>query len=521
MKFPRFHPTRWTGPLAIALLVGCAGQPESGAEDGSGTAEAETAGSSYAAGAGGAEVILRLPVSTELEPARQHLLAGLDRVDMLDFVEGNEHFEAAVEADPSFAFGYLQVANSSTSLAEFTTNLARAEEHAEGASRAEQLMIEISRKGFDSDREGQLAAAQELVQVQPESPRAWLALAGVQTGLDRNEEARASMRKAIELAPSMAAAHMRLGNSFLFSEPKDFAEAETHMRRAVELRPGEPNTHDLLGDVHRAQGNLEAARADYTRAAELAPEDGSPIQQRGHVNSFLGDYEAARADFDRAMELGKANERPAFAVFKAFIHVHAGEPQRAIDELVALADRIDGMGIPEPTGLKINALTNAVTIALHEEELDQAAQLIARTAALMRKQAEQVGTDPFRRGQEAGIAYLEGMLAAKRGDFQTARARADRIAELVEPDANPRKMEPVHELRGAISFEQGKPGEAAEHFRQGNLNNTYIEYWLARSLEAAGRTEEARALYEEIANNNFNSVGFALTRREAAQKAAA
>ena len=81
---------------------------------------------------------------------------------------------------------------------------------------------------------------------------------------------------------------MQLGNSYLFNEPRDFDRALESMETLVALLPDEPISHDLLGDVHRARGNLEGARDAYTRAAELDPENGLPMQQRGHVNSFLG-----------------------------------------------------------------------------------------------------------------------------------------------------------------------------------------------------------------------------------------
>jgi hypothetical protein len=53
-----------------------------------------------------------------------------------------------------------------------------------------------------------------------------------------------------------------------------------------------------------------------------------------------------------------------------------------------------------------------------------------------------------------------------------------------------------------------------------HANTMYIRYQLAQALEGAGQTEEARALYQQVATFNFNSVGFALVGREAAEKAA-
>lgn len=463
--------------------------------------------------------IYELPISTNLESAREHFMSGVQAADLGRFLDAREHFEQATALDPTFASAYLNLANAAVSLEEFTTNLKRAEEAASYATPEEQLLIEIARKGFDSDVEGQYAKANELMQTAIESPRAWLAVATVQSNLNHHDDARLSLQRALGLAPNMVAAHMQAGNSYLFAEPRDLDKAETHMKNAVELAPTEPNPHDLLGDVYRAQGELEKSREAYTEAAKFSGTDGSPYQQRGHVNSFLGDFEAARADYDKSISMARDNQAASFGVYRAFVNVHAGDPAAAIEELETHASKIDNMNVPEPTGLKIFALGDAATIALHHDMLDKAEQLTGEWTTLMRAQSDQIGTDEFYRGQEAAIAFREGLLATKKGDFSTAVEKADAIARFVEPDANPRKLEPVHELKGAIAYEQGNFEEAAGHLRQGNVqNNIYVKYYLAKSLEGAGQTEEANRLFQEVATWNFNGVGAALTRREAMQK---
>ncbi|HEU5261935.1 MAG TPA: hypothetical protein VFU41_11005 [Gemmatimonadales bacterium] len=461
-----------------------------------------------------------IPITTTSAAARSHFLQGQRDTDLGRFIEGNAHFEQAIAADPSFAFGYLNVANTANSLEEFKTHLALAERHAEGASEAERLLIQMTRKGFDNDLEGQLALGRQLVEQQPESPRAWLALGAVQQSMNRNADARASMMKALELTPRMFVAHTDLGNSYLFVEPRDFAKALEHMQQAEKLAPNEPWPHDLLGDVYRALNNLQSARREYTRAHELSPKDASPLQQRGHVNSFLGDYAAARADYDSAITLGRANERGAFGIWRAFVSVYAGDPQAAIAELNQLVVAIDGMTIPEPRGVKTNALTNAAVIAIHTRDFPAAEQALKRRSALMREATAAVGTAPFQRAQDANIAYFDAWLAARKGDYATARRLADRVAQLVEPDASPRKMEPVHQIKGFVALYQGNYGEAVGHFKQGNLLDIYIKHQLALAHEGAGNTAEAKNLFREVASNNFNNVGFGLVRKEAAQKGA-
>ncbi|MEE9208165.1 MAG: hypothetical protein V3U67_07315 [Gemmatimonadota bacterium] len=469
----------------------------------------------------GAELVMTLPISTESDEARAHLEAGLAAADMARGNDANDHFEKAVEADPEFAQGYLRVANTAASTEEFTTNLKRAVELMDTAEPAERLLIEIAQKGFENDVEGQLQKANELVELTPESPRAWLTLAGIQGGLNDADGARKSYAKTIEIAPKFAAAYMQAGNNYLFIEPKDFSKAEEHFQTAADLAPGEPNPYDLLGDVHRAQGDLEAAYDDYTRAAERAPDLGSPIQQRGHVNSFLHRFDEARADYTRSMELETArgnNTAPFFAPFRAYVSLHEGNPDAAIAELRVLVDGADESGYEGITDIKINGLTNIARIAMHSGAFDIARSALDERATLMRQQAEETGTEEFARAQERGIIYLDAMLAARQGDAETAKAKADEFGVLAEMDPNPRGLEPMHQILGITEHFQGNYEAAIEHLVQGAPGNIYMKYYRAIALQEAGMTEEASGLMDEIAVWNFNGVGFALIRNDVMER---
>ncbi len=136
----------------------------------------------------------------------------------------------------------------------------------------------------------------------------------------------------------------------------------------------------------------------------------------------------------------------------------------------------------------------------------------------MMEEAQQVGTDEFRRGQQANIAIFDGWLAARKGDYATATSKAEESMRLLEPDQNPRKNEPAHELLGYVSLKQGKAREAIDHIQQGDPGNIYMTYHLALAHEAAGNTEKARELYQKVASYNFNDVGFALVRKDATKK---
>src|SRR6202008_1841356 len=141
-----------------------------------------------------------------------------------------------------------------------------------------------------------------------------------------------------------------------------------HFQAAEALAPNESNPHDFLGDAQRALNNLPAARAEYTRGHELNPRDAGLLQQRGHVNSFAGDYAAARADYDSAFAVSRGNERGFFAPFRAYVSVYAGDAPGAIAELNKLVADADGLGLPDPVAVKINALSNVALIGIHTKD---------------------------------------------------------------------------------------------------------------------------------------------------------
>jgi Flp pilus assembly protein TadD len=460
-----------------------------------------------------------LPITTPSADARMHFLAGQREQDLGRNFEALDHFQRAVAADSTFAIGYLSVANVSNSLADFKQNLDRAERLASRASPAEQLQIRIARRGLENDVSGQLALAQELVAKFPESPRAYLALAGVQAGLNRTADARASYGKAIQLAPRLLVAHIAVGITYLFNDPTDFRQALEHFKHAEALAPNEPVTHDFLGDAYRALNDLPQARREYTRGHELNPRDAGLLQQRGHVNSFAGDFAAARADYDSALALGRGNERGFFAPFRAYVSVYAGDPTGAMRELNQLVAQADGMGLPDPLAVKVNALSNVALIGIATKDFAAAEAALQQRAPLMEQQSAQAASPGFKRGQDANTAYLRSWLAARKGDYAAATREADRLAAIVAPDANPRKLEPVHQLKGFIAAYRGNAAEAAAHFAQGNLQDPYIKYNYAAALEGSGQRAKAKSLFAELAVYNFNALGYALIRRDAQQKA--
>ncbi len=206
-------------PFVLAALVsaiGCAPQDE---------------------GISAASQVEEIPITTSSSEALEYFMLGQEAADFGRGVDANQAFRKAVEADPGFARGYLNLANSAFSAQEFFEYSDKAMEVAGDASEGERLMIEINLTFRNNDADRRLVLSKQLVEEYPSSPRAWATLAGTYSGLDRNEDARRALEKALVLDPNSVVAFSAMGFSYLFTEPKDFNKATLNFETVVEIAP--------------------------------------------------------------------------------------------------------------------------------------------------------------------------------------------------------------------------------------------------------------------------------------------
>jgi tetratricopeptide (TPR) repeat protein len=461
-----------------------------------------------------------IPTTTTSESALAHFEQGQALFDVGRAVPALDHFRLAIEQDPTFVRGYIGIANTVFSPEEARAAIGQAAANLEGASDGERILVEIVQAGQDNNTDRQLELANTLVQQYPTSPRAHVVLAGVQAARLAVDEARASTARAVELDPQMVGAHAGLFFSTMFQEPYDFDAAEKHALRVVELDPDNPMGYSFRGDVRRALVDYEGARELYTTALDKDPALGLAALKRGIVNTFLGNYDEARADYQLAADVDKGTNKITNANFSAFVHVYEGDPKAAIGELEKIDAEYADLDIPadQMRSVRQFTLSNAATIALYNELIPEAKTAVRNLTALMRENAEATGDVEFTRQQEAAMRIWEGRLAARSGDFETAGTKAEESKALLEGDANPRKLEPYHQVHGLVALRQGNAEQAIAHYEQGNLQNPFIKYHLGLAHEAAGNTDKAREIFQEVADYQFVSAGTALVRPAAIAK---
>jgi len=461
-----------------------------------------------------------IPITCASDEARATFIKARDAFDMGRTTDAKALLDKAIEKDPNFACAYLFKANSANSATEFRSNMDKAMANKSVASPGEQILIHINMTFLNNNAEKRFELAKKLAAEYPSSQRALLTLAGEHQGRKEYTKARDLMYAAMQINPGFPLPHRNLGFSYLFDEPKEFSLAEKHMKKFVELRPNEASSHIGLGDVYRAQSKLEEARDAYAKATEVDPQSYVGFSKKGHADTFLGNYKEARAGYQQAQEIAKDNSKATWANFGTFTYLYAGDVKSALDANEKLVKNIGKIGIPQDqlTIAKVNTYFNRARMAMHYGMYDIAEEALKNYAVHLRQFAKNANSPDFERSQNANIALWEGMLAAYKGDFESANSKAEENRKLLEPDKNPRKLEDYHRLMGKRDLMQKNYKGAIDHYQQADVNGVQVKHELALAHEGAGNNEDAQKLFKEVAEWNFNSVGYALIRDAALEK---
>lgn len=459
-------------------------------------------------------------VTTSSDEARQDFTDGVNELDNLHYEEAYEHFTRAIAADPNFALAELYASRAAFQTSGFTAvsaHLKRAMELSKNASEIERLEIESDNALFNGNLDDADKLAQQMVKLDPNSPRPYFQIANIYYNTDA-AKTRAALDKGIEVAPQLATLYGFLSQSYTQTEPTDFVKGEQVARKAVEVAPNEPAAHDVLGDALRGQGKLEEAAQEYTKQVELGPTEGDGYQQRGHVNSFLGRYKEARADYDAAIATTKGARKFGLGAYRANVHLFEGNGKAAYDELNEMIKAIDASNPPGALDLKRNIMGSQVRIALHYGLASQLEEASRNLRELWTQQMKQVNTTDFTRQARAAIAAAEANTALGKGDFATASAKAAEVMRLQESEHSATRFQGVHALLAEIAFHQKNYQQALKEADQTSSNDRYIWYVRAKSYEALGDSANATKWFEKISTTYFNDPDIALTRGEALKK---
>jgi len=107
----------------------------------------------------------------------------------------------------------------------------------------------------------------------------------------------------IRLEPNNAIAYVNRGAAFEAQGDLDAAAAD--YQAAIDINRNYADAYFGRGNVRRSRGDLDGAMADFDLTTRLRPRDPSGFANRGAVHHVRGDFALAEADYARALELAR------------------------------------------------------------------------------------------------------------------------------------------------------------------------------------------------------------------------
>jgi adenylate cyclase len=154
-----------------------------------------------------------------------------------------------------------------------------------------------------------------------------------------NAEARELFRRAVELDPRYAAAHVGLGRTFLDTALFGWTEwparalesAKEMAQKAIGLDDAEAGSHALLSLVYTFERRWDLAEAEIDRAVELNPGDPEVRAQRGAVYIDRNHLDAAISELETVLSFDPLSD-PAWMDLGSAYYL-AGRPRDAVELL--------------------------------------------------------------------------------------------------------------------------------------------------------------------------------------------
>lgn len=457
-----------------------------------------------------------VPITTKSEEAWATYIEARQLAENLRLDEARAMYEKAIEQDPEFALAYWGRAILAISNQDFRDYFDQAVALAPNVSRGERLMIESNKALSEDKPETALKLRQKLVRRFPNDKRAQNLLGLVYFGLDEVDPAIAAYEKAVELDADFPPPYNILG--YLYLAEHQFDKAENAFKNYIRLIPGEGNVYDSMADLYTRMGRYQEAIENYGMALERNSTFAFSQRKIGLNQIYPGRYEEGRASISQAIAL---EQTPVGRVIDlemiALSHLYENNPDETFR---AMGEALD-MAKAENLTVRV-ALIHSGLCRLHLLTTGDLAQAEAELRAY-KKIMEAGGITEGARDFYAELALTQAaLIAAQRKEFDLAFAKADELKASIAEGENPTETEGYHQLMGQIYLEKGEYAKALEHFDQGNEDNPYTYYLMAKAQVGAGNHERAKELYQRTIDwnevisynggNHHRALGYALAR---------
>jgi tetratricopeptide (TPR) repeat protein len=462
-----------------------------------------------------------IPITTSSEKAHELFIEGRNAAEVNRWEKCIKLFKEAVELDSNFCLAYYYLSDYSKSPSEQQNYMEKADACKNFASKGEQILVDINWASLKNDKEKCISLAQDLINIYPKSPRAYLILSDQYIASKNIDDGRKAIKNALELDDKSSPAYFRLAFSYLFDSPKDFDLAENNMLKYLKFNPNEPYPYISLGDVYRGQNQLEKAKVNYTKAIDIDNTYAEAYSKRGHANTFLNNFDAARSDYTKAKEFSPNEDQIGYRNFYINTYLYEGKIEKALKENASLIKNTWDMDMSQVQKNFSNFINyfNRIQIAIENQKLKIAGKSLGEFETLGKKVIADTKSDDLEKEINAELLIFSGLLEAQKNNFSTSLNLAKELYDIKIKENNPRKLESYYGLMGMIKYKQKDYANAVSHYEKTDLDSDmYYKFYLGLALTALGDNEKAKKILTEVINWQFNDINNAMVRKKAIEK---
>ncbi|MCK4414224.1 MAG: protein kinase [Candidatus Eisenbacteria sp.] len=317
-----------------------------------------------------------LPLTTllteSMEAAREAALGFYVWRYANDYPGAGEHFERAVDLDPTFAWAYLFLGIAYTGQGrpdEAQVAYRQALKHDYKLSETYRFMLRAQYHYARQDFRAGLAAAQNWAGLQPQSTDAHelLALGYVYASLP--DSAIAEMKKLLALDPDRHDLLQEIGE--LCQDAGRYDEALEYYEEYATRLPEDAGSYMAIAAVYREKGEFDKAKRYYEKARVLEPDKISTLRRIADLEVLLGNYEEAEGQLVEALgQAETAEDRGRVYQSLAQLYVRRGQIERALESSEQFIETFKEIGAPaQVTSLRLTIPALLARVARDEAAL--------------------------------------------------------------------------------------------------------------------------------------------------------
>ena len=470
-----------------------------------------------------------LPITSANEKALELYNRGYNHLTQNEGLEAKNLFEQALSLDPELILANLYVPETDPNKRKNYRDHAIAKKN--NGSEAERLRVNM----YVADRDGRLIDAvnisKELVNKYPNSSEAYTILGNAYTAVQDFDNAIAQYNKALTINSKqylawrgLASHQVKIGGNLLLPKKQQTkALALKYTKGMIKTRPKAAFSYQVRANVERQYSNFKAAKPLYQKMVDIAEESGSTLKGAAynvmaHNYLFSGDAETARENYDRAIALAKS---PIAVVNLSFYKLNSYLFQNDYEGALILAqdlyNKLNHLGFTEASLNQQKArveFAKFLSYANNQQKEEAYSALNTRknyaAAAMALMDVDEVRQRNF----DAYNAQMEAWYYILFGEYDKAKEQLAELYPIANKIQSPSALDNYNALSGMVRLFSGDAQGSLSYFKD-NINPEnyqYYAYFKALALKSTGEDTKARAIFNYIANYNFNSWEAVLVR---------